>query len=58
MSDTYKETKTFYFDNAVARVYFPELTAEERERRIQGIYKAAERLLERKTTWTFTGQEH
>lgn len=45
MNDTYKEVKVFTFPGVVARVYIPELTAEERERRMKQIYDAAVRLL-------------
>ena len=43
--DTYKEVKVFNFGNVVARVHIPELTAEEKARRMKAIYKAAENLL-------------
>ena len=43
--DTYKEVKTFHYDNAVVRVHIPELTTEERERRRKEVAKAASRLL-------------
>lgn len=46
--DTYKEIKTLHFPNMVVRVHFPDITAEERERRMKGIYEAAAKLLERK----------
>ena len=45
MKDTYKEVKEFHFPNVVARVYIPDLTAEERARRMKLIAKAAENLL-------------
>lgn len=45
MSDTYKEVKVFTFPGVVARVHIPDLTTEERERRMQSIYDAAARLL-------------
>lgn len=44
-SDTYKEVKTFHYDNAVVRVHIPDLTVEERERRKKEIGKAAGKLL-------------
>ena len=43
--DTYKEIKTYQFENLVARVYIPDLTPEERERRMKAIHKAAGELL-------------
>lgn len=45
MADTYKEVKVFHFPNVTARVFIPDLTAEERERRMKVIHKAAENLL-------------
>ena len=44
-SDTYKEVRTFHYPNAVARVYVPDITQEERDRRIANISKAAADLL-------------
>lgn len=35
------ETRTFIYPNAIVRVYFPDLTPEEQERRMKQIYKAA-----------------
>lgn len=43
--DTYSETKTLVFENAVARVHFPDLTDEERARRKKEIGIAAGQLL-------------
>ena len=43
--DTYKKVKVFNFGNVVARVYIPELSADEKARRMKAIYKAAENLL-------------
>lgn len=43
--DTYKEVKTFNFPGVVARVYIPDLTEEERARRMQAIQKQAANLL-------------
>ena len=50
MSDSYKEEiKVFNFPGMVARVYFPNLTQEERNKRLQVIHnKAVEVLKERK----------
>ena len=39
-NDTYKETKVFRYPNAVVRVHIPDITEEERERRMQDIHKA------------------
>lgn len=44
-NDTYKEVRTITFPNGVARVHIPDLTAEERKRRMAAIAKAAESLL-------------
>lgn len=41
----YKETKVFVFPNAVVRVHIPDISAEERSKRMKRTYKAAERLL-------------
>ena len=43
--DTYKEVKVFHYDNAVVRVHIPDLTAEERSRRMKEIERAAALLL-------------
>lgn len=43
--DKYKEVKTFNFPNMVARVYIPDLTPEERERRLKLVHDAAAALL-------------
>ncbi len=45
MKDTYKETKVFEFPNAIVRVHIPDISAEERSKRMARIHKAAERLL-------------
>lgn len=45
MADVYKEIRTFTFDNAVIRVHIPDLTAEERSRRIDKIKNAAENMM-------------
>ena len=39
------QTQIFTFPNMIVRVHRPELTAEEREKRMKAISKAAERLL-------------
>ena len=38
--DTYKEVRTFVYPNAIVRVHIPDLTEEERERRMNNIKKA------------------
>lgn len=43
--DTYKEVRTFHYDNAVVRVHIPDLTTEEKERRMKEVTKAAVNLL-------------
>lgn len=42
------EIRTFTYPNAIVRVHFPDLTAEEQKRRMKYIYKAAEALLKEK----------
>ncbi len=43
--DTYKEVKTFTYPNCIVRVHIPDLTEEERARRMQRIHDAAADLL-------------
>lgn len=43
--DTYKEVRVFEFPNMIARVYIPDLTDDERKRRMKAIEKAAAELL-------------
>lgn len=43
--DTYSEPKIFTYPGAVAKVYSPILTEEERKRRMEKIAKSAARLL-------------
>lgn len=43
--DVYKEVRTFRFPNMVVRVHIPDLTEEERERRMKRVHAAAESLL-------------
>lgn len=50
MSDTYKEVKVFTFPGMVARVYIPDLTPDERERRMKKVYDCAVRLLKHHNT--------
>lgn len=45
MPDTYKEVRTFEFPGMIARVHIPDLTQEERSRRMKAIYRAAAELL-------------
>lgn len=40
-----RESKVFTYPNAIVRVHFPDLTAEEHNRRMKTIRKAAEDLL-------------
>ena len=42
---TYKEVRTMEFPGMVARVYIPELTSEERAKRMKKIHKEAANLL-------------
>ena len=43
--DPYKEIRTFNINNAVIRVHIPDLTAEERSRRIDKIKDAAANMM-------------
>jgi hypothetical protein len=43
--DTYKEVKVFHFENMTVRVHIPDLTTEERTRRMKLIHNAASDLL-------------
>lgn len=43
--DTYKEVKTFTYQNAIVRVHIPDLTDEERKRRLKAVHSAAENLM-------------
>lgn len=45
VTDTYKEPHIITLDNAVIRVFRPELSTEERERRMKQIHDAAAALL-------------
>ena len=42
---TYKEIRTMEFPGMIARVYIPELTSEERAKRMKRIHKEAANLL-------------
>lgn len=46
--DTYKETKVFEFPGMIARVHIPDLTPDERSRRMKNIQDAAVALLKSK----------
>lgn len=43
--DTYKEVREFRYGHILARVYIPDITPEERERRMKEIGKAAAALV-------------
>ena len=43
--DTYKEVKVFKYSNFTVRVHMPDLTEEERKRRLERIHNAAAELL-------------
>ena len=43
--DSYKEIKIIEFPNMIARVYIPDLTEEERKRRMKLIHEATARLV-------------
>lgn len=45
--DTYKEIRTFNYPNAVVRVYIPDITEQERARRMKEIERAAAELLKK-----------
>ena len=46
-ADTYKEVKTFTYPDMVIRVHIPDLTEDERKRRMKAVEKAAIALLVR-----------
>ena len=48
-ADTYKEVRTFHYDNIVARVHIPDIPEEERARRMKDIERAAAQLLSPKS---------
>lgn len=43
--DTYKEVRVFEYPNAIVRVYIPDISDEENERRMERVRKAAADLL-------------
>jgi ribosome recycling factor len=45
--DTYKEIRTFTFPGMVVRVHIPDLTEEERARRMRAIHNQAATLLKK-----------
>ena len=45
--DTYKETKIFNFPGMIAKVHIPELTSEERKKRMDFVRVAAAALLKK-----------
>jgi hypothetical protein len=45
--DTYKEVRTFTFPNMVVRVHIPDLTPDERARRMRAIHNQAAQLLKK-----------
>lgn len=47
--DTYKDVKVFQYPNMTVRVHIPDLTEEERNRRMKAVYQAAAELLKSKT---------
>ena len=44
-TDTYKEVRVFEYPNAIVRVHIPDLTEEERAKRMKIIHNAAASLL-------------
>lgn len=44
-ADTYAETREFMYDNMIVRVHFPDITDDERARRMKKIHDSAARLL-------------
>lgn len=47
-ADTYKEVRQFHFENMTVRVHVPDLSEEERQRRMKAVYNAAAELLKSK----------
>lgn len=47
-ADTYKEVRTFTYPNMTVRVHIPDLSEEERKRRMKAVYQAAAELLKSK----------
>ena len=44
-TDTYKEVRVFEYPNAIVRVHIPDLTEEERARRMKRVHDAAADLI-------------
>lgn len=47
-ADTYKEVRTFTYPNMTVRVHIPDLTEEQKSRRMKAVYNAAAELLKSK----------
>ncbi len=47
MKDTYKEVRTFEYPGMTVRVHIPDLTPEERARRMKAIHNQAANLLKK-----------
>jgi hypothetical protein len=45
MKDTYKEVRVFQYENAVVRVHIPDLTSDEKNRRMKEVEKSAVQVL-------------
>ncbi len=45
MKDTYKEVRVFDYGDAVVRVHIPDLTSDEKNRRMKEVEKAAVQVL-------------
>lgn len=45
--DTYKEVRTLEFPNMTARVFIPDLSQEERSKRMKTVHKCAAELLKK-----------
>jgi len=43
--DTYKEVRTYVYPNAIVHIHIPDLTEEERARRMKQIHDAAAELI-------------
>lgn len=49
MADTYKEVKVIQFPGMIAKIHIPDITPEERDRRMKRIREAAANLLKNNT---------
>ena len=45
MKDTYKEVRVFQYEDAVVRVHIPDLTPDEKNRRMKEVEKSAVQVL-------------